>query len=126
MHPAHALHILVTDKNHHVRDLLVRELDREGHVTYNVSSCTSAYSHILSGVRLDVVILDPEIFGPEHLDLLRKIVHGIPAKTIILHAFSDLIRIPKSMDNLLFIAKDAESIQTIKHTIATLQPEQGS
>jgi len=119
----HSFHILVTDKNHHVRNLLVRELDREGHVTYNVDSCTSAYSHILSGIRLDLVILDPEIFGAEDIDLFRKIVHGTPTTTIILHTFSDLIHIPKSMDNILFIAKGTESIQTIKQTITALSPE---
>jgi len=119
------LHILVTDKNHHVRDLLVRELDRDGHVIYNVGSGTSAYSHILSGVQLDLVILDPEIFGSEQLDLFHRIVHGLPATTIILHTFSDLIHIPKNMRDILFIAKNTDSIQTIKKTIAALQTAPG-
>lgn len=120
-----SIHILVTDKNHHVRDLLVRELEREGHVTYNVASCTSVLSHILSGIRLDLIILDPEIFGTEHLGLFRKIVHGIPSTLVILHTFSDLIHIPKSMSNIMFIPKSADSIQHITSTVQALQPDSG-
>jgi len=128
MKSTHSFHILVTDKNHHVRDLLARELDREGHVTYNVDSGTSTYNHILGGIRLDLIILDPEIFGPGHLDLFHRIVNDLPAITIILHTFSDLIHLPKKKNNIVFIAKGTESIQTIKQTITAmlLEPERNS
>lgn len=119
---AQSFHILVTDKNHHVRDLLVRELEREGYITYNVSSCNSAYSHILSNAPLDLIILDPELFRQGHLDLFRQIVQGPLSTPVILHAYSDTVCIPHNMKNIYFIVKNAESIHKIKETIQALKP----
>lgn len=116
----YTFHILVTDKNHHVRSLLQRELDREGYITYGVDSSTSAYSHILSGVPLDLIILDPELFRPNHLDLFREIVHGTPAIPIILHTYSDMVHVPKGMPNIHLIDKAGDSIETIKRLVHSL------
>lgn len=121
MTDSYPYHILVTDKNHHVRDLLVRELNRDGCITYNVNSCISAYRHILSNAPLDLVILDPELFKPGHLDLFRQIVQGLPATPIIVHTYPDTVYFPGSMRNISVITKNADSIMHIKETIQSLK-----
>jgi len=113
-------HILLTDKNRHVRDLLQRELEREGYVTYNVESAGSTYSYILSGVPLDLIILDPDLFRPRHLDLFREIVQGTPGIPVILHTYGDTVHVPKMLKNIHLIDKTGESIESIKKTILEL------
>ena len=121
---SYSYHILVTDKNHHVRDLLVRELNRDGCVTYNVNSCLSAYRHILSNAPLDLVILDPELFKPGHLDLFRQILQGLPTTPIIIHTYPDTLYFPGTMRNIFVITKNADSVIQIKETIQSLRPHQ--
>lgn len=116
----HSYHILVTDKNHHVRDLLVRELNRDGCITYNVNSCTSAYRHILSNAPLDLVILDPELFKPGNLDIFRQIVQGLPTTPIIIHTYPDTVYFPGNNSNISVIEKNADSILNIRQTIESL------
>lgn len=120
MASSQSFHILVTDTNHHVRNLLRRELEGEGYITHSVSNCTSAHSRILSSAPLDLIILDPELFRPEHLDLFYEILQHAASTPVILHTYSDTVHSPNTDSNIYFIAKNAESIHRIKETIRTL------
>jgi DNA-binding NtrC family response regulator len=113
------LHILVTDKNHNVRNLLQRELEKEGHYVQCESSAIAIYNLFPPHKHLDLLILDPELFVPEYLQILREVILKRAAFPIILHTYSEFRYLVSFGKNIEYIAKDAESIYRIKQKILT-------
>ncbi len=113
------LHILVTDKNHHVRDLLQRELIKEGHYVQCESSAIAIRNHFCTSQRLDLLILDPELFLPEHIQMLRNVILKQATVPIILHTYSEFQYLRSYGENIEYISKDAESVYKIRQKILT-------
>ena len=49
-------HIVITDINHHVRNFLQRELEKEGYAVYSMKTGASAYDYIFTSGPLDLMI----------------------------------------------------------------------
>jgi DNA-binding NtrC family response regulator len=113
------LHILVTDKNHHVRDLLQRELMKEGHSVQCESSAVAIYNQFCTNKHLNLLILDPELFIPEYLQILKEVILKKASFPIILHTYSEYRYLLSFGKNIEYIAKDAESVYRIRQKILT-------
>jgi DNA-binding NtrC family response regulator len=119
MSGAKSLHIMVTDKNHHVRDLLQRELEEEGYIVRCADSCTATYNQLRTTPAFDLIILDPEMFHSAHQELFDEIIGLASSTPIILHTYEGFFPTMKSRHNIHCIAKDAKSIQHIKEVLRT-------
>jgi len=117
------LHILVTDINHHVRNLLQRELTKAGHIIYTAGNRKEAYEAVSGGKPLDLIILDPELFEIFGELFFMEFRDRMPKVPIILHTFSEFLTenqfFPdiKTNEQILFVEKNEQSIHNIKKII---------
>lgn len=114
-----SLHILVTDTNHHVRDFLKRELEKEGFTVACAGSGIEAYNLICAATSLDAVILDPELLSVNTRLPLKKLLEQKASIQILIHAYDDVSLGLKPGDNIHIVPKSASSIGSIKDTIKT-------
>lgn len=112
-----ALHIVVTDSNHHVRDFLQRELAKEGYTVADVKSAKSASERIFSSLPLDLIILDPELFPCFDQLFIDAIASRRPLLHIIIHTYADSIPALSQVPHIHLVEKNGQSIGTIKAII---------
>ena len=110
-------HIMVTDINHHIRDLLKRELEKEGYSVFCVRSGIEAYHSICDATTVDLVILDPELLYPYGQSLFANVLHNYPALQIIIHTYHEFTRGLKTGSNVHIVEKNATSINPLIETI---------
>jgi len=108
---------MVTDTNHHVRDLLKRELEKEGYSVFCVRSGIEAYHSICDSVMVDLVILDPELLYPYGHSLFASVLENNPSLQIIVHTYKDFISGLETADNVHLVEKTASSIGPLKEKI---------
>lgn len=111
------LHILVTDLNHHVRNLLQRELTKAGHFIYTACNRKEVYEALSGRNPLDLIILDPELLEIFGESLFRKFQEKIPQATIIFHTFSEFYPDIGSEESILFVEKNEKSIHSLKKIV---------
>lgn len=111
------LHILVTDLNHHVRNLLQRELTKEGHIIYTASSRKEANEALSGSQSLDLIILDPEVSERFGESLFARFRELLPDITIIFHTFSEFLPDIDKEESILFVEKNEKSIYFLKKII---------
>ncbi len=109
-----ALHIVVTDINHNVRDFLQRELDKEGYTVASVKTGINAYERIFSLLPLDLIILDPQLFDSFDQLFINKIIRRRPLLQLIIHTYADSIPPVQPGDTIHIVEKDGQSIGSIK------------
>ncbi len=114
------LHIMVTDTNHHVRDLLKRELEKEGHAVVTVGNSIEAFHRICDSTAVDLLILDPELLYPYGHGLFACLTDNNPNLKIIVHAYSEFTSAFCSGGNVHFVEKSADSINALRATIRAL------
>ncbi|MDX9896666.1 MAG: hypothetical protein RBS34_14550, partial [Desulfofustis sp.] len=56
--------IIVTDSNSRVRDLLKRELERDGYSVSSLRNGQEILERMVHPESVDLIILDPELFCP--------------------------------------------------------------
>lgn len=112
-----SFHIMVTDLNHHVRDLLIRELEKEGYTVFSVKTGPMLYEYLSRQTILDLLILDPELFDAYDHGLLRQVLSQKSAKTIILHTYKDIFEEYRPSAHIHLVEKCAESINSLKAAI---------
>ncbi|GAB6192513.1 response regulator [Desulfocastanea catecholica] len=114
MRPPESFTIVVTDSNHHVCDLLQRELEKEGYAVHSLKSANKAYEYLCSSSRMDLLILDPQLFHPFDQTIIDKILRHHAATQIIFHSYTDILSGLKTADNISQIEKNAASISSVK------------
>ena len=112
-----SFHIVVTDINHHIRNFLQRELEKEGYTVCSVKNGVMVCEHLFSSVPLDLIILDPELFHPFDQTLIGKIVHRRSSLQIIIHTYLDSIDGIKAGNNIYLVEKSGQSIGLLKTII---------
>lgn len=112
-----SFHIVVTDGNHHVCDLLQRELEKEGYAVYSPGPAARAYEYLLSSARINLIIFDPQLFHSYDPNLMSKILRHHPEIQIILHSYKDILCELKAGDNIHQVEKNAESIRSLKRIV---------
>jgi DNA-binding NtrC family response regulator len=109
-----SFHILVTDCNRHVCNLLQRELQKEGYAVCSPTSEVKAHDYLRSSAVIDLLILDPQLFHPCGQTLFNEILGYHPEIQIILHSYKDVLSSLKTGDTIHRIEKNAESIGALK------------
>ena len=117
MRTPESFQIVVTDINHHVRNFLQRELEKEGYAVCSVKTGILAYERIFSSVPIDLIILDPELFHCFDQILIWEIVHQHPSLQIIIHTYADSIGEIKPGNNIHLVEKSGQSIGSLKTVI---------
>jgi DNA-binding NtrC family response regulator len=117
MRGAESFHIAVTDINHHVRNFLQRELEKEGYTVQSVKTGSMAYERILGGAELDLIILDPEIFHSFDKTFIEEIFSRNSSLQIIIHTYADSIGEITAGNNIHLVEKDGQSIGVLKSVI---------
>ncbi|MBF0379138.1 MAG: response regulator [Desulfamplus sp.] len=107
------LHILITDLNHHVRNLLQRELAKAGHIIYTAGNKKEADEAISGKKPLDLIILDPELFEIFGESFFRALNDKMAKTKIIIHAFSDATPDISKEANIRFVEKNEKSIHSL-------------
>jgi CheY-like chemotaxis protein len=109
-----SFHILVTDSNHHVCNLLQRELQKEGYEVRSPTSEVKPHDYLRSTATIDLLILDPQLCHPCDQTLVSEILRYHPEIQIILHSYKDVLSGLKTGDTIHRIEKNAESIGSLK------------
>lgn len=108
---------MVTDINPRVRDLLKRELEKDGYAVSCVRSGINAYHAICNSTMVDLIILDPEVVSPYGNCLFTEILGHNPSLQIILHTYHEYTRDLKTSSNVHIVEKNATSINPLKEKI---------
>lgn len=104
------LHILVTDINHHVRALLKREFQKEGHTVYLAKNGNEAKQIVFGPNPLDLIILDPELPELSGRSLFTDVLNRIPPVQVIVHTYEEFFSVLAAGRNIHFVEKNAASI----------------
>lgn len=110
-------HIMVTDINHHIRDLLKRELEKEGYTVFCVKSGIDAYRSLCDSRMIDLIILDPELLYPYGHSLFADVLSNNPSLQIIIHTYHEFTNGLKTGNNIHIVEKNATSINPLKEKI---------
>jgi len=110
---------MVTDINPHVRNLLKRELKKEGYSVFCVKSGMDAYHSICDSTMMDLIILDPELLYPYGNSLFADVLTNNSSLQIIIHTYHEFTKGLKTGKNIHIIEKNATSINPLKEKIRT-------
>ena len=105
--------IIVSDLNHHIRDLLYRELKEDGFNVTKAISGAEVCKSIASPHCADLIILDPDLLSFHGISLLPEMNNNTNI-TIIVHTFERKQVSSFQQENVYFVEKDGSSIVRIK------------
>jgi CheY-like chemotaxis protein len=114
-------HILIADRNPHVRRFLKRELEAEGYRIRLAESGIEVLKWAFHPDPLDLIILDPDFPDTGAGQLMDKLKDRIPPLKVVIHAFlSDYAAPRDKLSADAFIEKGANSSETLKKVILDL------
>lgn len=117
MQPAH---ILLTDRNRHVREFLQRELVAAGYTVTPAASAQEILLILAAGQRPDLLILDLDIPFVFETDLLTQLQTFYPSLPILMHSFlPENPQVLAYCSNCAFLEK-VEDPEPLKDVVATL------
>ncbi|MFO7685865.1 MAG: response regulator [Desulfobacterales bacterium] len=115
-------HILIADRNPHVRKFLKRELEAEGYRVQLAESGVELLKWVFHPHPLDLVILDPDLPDTVAHQLMNKLKNRKPPLPVVIHAFlSDYAAAPDTLDADAFVEKGGNSIESLKKAIRNLK-----
>ena len=114
-------HILIADRNPHVRRFLKRELEAEGYRIRLAESGVEVLKWAFHPDPLDLIILDPDLPDTVAGQLMDKLKDRIPPIKVVIHAFlSDYAAPHDKLSADAFIEKGGNSIESLKKVILDL------
>jgi CheY-like chemotaxis protein len=114
-------HILVADRNPHVRRFLKRELEAEGYRIRLAESGVEVLKWAFHPDPLDLIILDPDLPDTVAGQLMDKLKDRIPPIKVVIHAFlSDYAAPHDKLSANAFIEKGGNSSEALKKVILDL------
>ncbi|MCP3931925.1 MAG: response regulator [Bacteroidetes bacterium] len=119
MNKSNSFRIMLTDRDHHFRDLLKRELEKEGYEVSSVNCGIEAFNTIRDSTYFDVVILDPELLYPYGHPLFWEILRQNSTTHKIIYTYEDFSNGLSTGENIHFVRKDISNIGPLKDTIRT-------
>jgi len=111
-------HILIADRNSHVRDLLKREMQAIGLGVSLAENGAQVLAQAYSIKRIDLLIIDPDLPDVDSAGLLDKLQDRIPRLPMIVHAFrSDYESWSNIAPDVKFVEKRGSSIDRLKQAV---------
>jgi CheY-like chemotaxis protein len=117
MPTSESLRLLVTDVNHHVRDFIKRELEKDGYIVVCVSNGMEFCRCLNKALPPHVIVLDPEILKTGGHTLIEEIIRQEPSIQIIFHAYEEFLGELETGENIHVVEKSASSIGSLKEKI---------
>jgi DNA-binding NtrC family response regulator len=114
------VHILLADRNRHVRELLRRELETEGYLVTVARDAQEILGLLAQGKIPDLLILDLEIPYLTEVNLLEQLQATHPTLPIIIHSFQPENPNEFIMPNTVAFLEKAADPNQLKTTIAAL------
>ncbi len=117
MNKSNSFRIMLTDRDHHFRDLLKRELEKEGYEVSSINCGIEAFNTIRDSTYFDVVILDPELIYPYGHSLFWETLQQNSSTQIIIHTCDKYSNKWKTGNNAHIVKKDLLNIGPLKNKI---------
>ena len=114
-------HLLVVDRNPHIRNFLKREFQSEGYNVQLAKNGRELVNRIYSSAPIDLVIIDPDIPDVSQLNLFKSLEDRVPSLPFVIH--SDLIDYLESTSHIskaTFVPKRGSSSETLKDVVLNL------
>lgn len=118
--------ILIADRNPRIRRFLKRELTAAGYRVRLVDNGKELLQLVYSGLKIDLLILDPDFPCRDAIDLSRKITARIPQLPVVLHSVRSAEELQDfGGGHIVHIEKNGNSVELLKETIHTILAEYG-
>lgn len=116
----HSFHLLVADRNRHVRELLRRELLEEGY-SVELAKDSQEVMAILGGSRNpDLLILDLDIPNLAGVSMLESLLERKPALPVVIHTLeAESAGMPSLKDVAAWVEKsgDTDRLKRVIHDV---------
>lgn len=115
------LTVLLADRNPRIRDYLLRELCSDGHHVITAKDGDQLARWLNSSVRVDVLILDPNMPGVDSEDQLELLLSHKPNLPIVFHCLApDHPQLSLKLKKQVLIEKNGNSIDSLKQQLKLL------
>ena len=122
-----AFHLLITDRNPHVREFLKRELAAAGFNVRLARSGREILDRIYQRDPVDLLVLDPDLPDPDKSSILKKLKNRIPPLPVVIHSFAtELPTCRKYLQASAFVEKSGSSVENLKQVIIQILHQPGS
>ncbi len=111
-------HILVAERNRHVRDFIRRELTGEGYLVEVVRDGHELFARLTTVSLPDVLILDLELPFFSEEDLFTRLYEEFPHLPVVIHSFWAEELDPGQGPPAAAVLEKMEDIQRLKETLA--------
>lgn len=113
----HQFHILVADRNRHVRELLRRELMADGY-TVELARDSREVMVSLEGTRVpDLLILDLDIPNLEGVSMIESLSSRMPPVPVVVHSLADESANPSLMQAAAALVEKSGDMDHLKQVI---------
>ena len=119
------IRVLISDINHHVRDFLRRELEKEGFSVCSARDSLEMLRLLQEDPAIKTVVLDSQ-FLTINDQLLEKITNTFPALHIILHTYADQRENLLPAARLHVVEKSGSSINALKKLLHAQYQAEGA
>jgi len=112
-------HVLIADKNPHIRNFLKREFTTAGYIVRVAESSEQLLKMVYEPMRLDLLIIDPDLPDADFTLLSRKLRDRVPQLPVVVHtldASSENLRLPFRIAQR--VEKNGCSVESLKKTVA--------
>ena len=80
--------LVIAERNANIRELLRREFGREGYAVLTAGSGAEVLSHLSLAEKVDILVLDAEMGGPDGSALVPQLERAFPQVPVVLHGFA--------------------------------------
>ena len=80
--------LVIAERNANIRELLRREFGREGYAVLTAGSGAEVLSHLSLAEKVDILVLDAEMGGPDGSALVSRLERSFPQVPVVLHGFA--------------------------------------
>ena len=121
-----SFHILIADRNPHVREFLRREMLAEGYQVRLAENGRELSKWAFHNEKLDLVIVDPDLPDIDVPSLLKKLKDRIPFVPIVVHTFmTDYTEYALLLQNIPVVEKRGSSIERLKKLVFEILHQPG-
>lgn len=115
------LTVLLADRNPRIRDYILRELRSDGYHVITAKNGDQLIKWLDSSIRLDVLILDPNMPGIDSEDQLELLLLRKPNLLIVFHCLAlDHPQMSSKLKKRVLVEKTGNSIDGLKQQLKLL------
>jgi len=113
--------LVIAERNANIRELLRREFGREGYAVLTAGSGAEVLSRLMLAERVDLLVLDAEMGGPDGSALAPRLAREFPRVQVVLHGFAGF---EADQGGVARVEKDGD-FERLKRTVGDMLRPQG-